>query len=140
MFKSASLSFITPFVKSQTKTKVNNTKSLKPISWAGAKPASRSRSIAMPSSLLSVFSLFLVAGTLGFLLLHLFWVNTYSSKGFELTKAQTAIAEQTELQKKLLIQQSMLSSMMNLNNLDKTGMVPVAEAEQLTAGNFAVAK
>lgn len=76
MFKSASLSFITPFVKSQTKTKVQATKSLKPISWAGSKPVSRSRSGTMPSSLLSVFSLVLVAGTLGFLLLHLFWVNT----------------------------------------------------------------
>lgn len=140
MFKSATLAITAPFVKSHTKVAKKSSPRSATISWAGAKPGSSSRGATVMPSAFSVASLLLVVAIASLLLLHLFWVNTYSAKGFELTKVQTAITEQTELNKKLLIQQSMLSSSVSLSDLGSTGLVPVTDEEHLNSNSFASVK
>ncbi len=156
MFKSTALSFVTPKVTSKVtsgnNTKTNPTKSAA-ITWAGTRSSSaktlasgnkRSFSTKFSFSKLKIafvpaISLLLVVAMGGMLALHLFWVNTYSSKGFELKKVQTSIIEQTEVQKKLLVKQSLLNSTVSLSDLENTNLVPVHEVENLNGNTFAQA-
>lgn len=140
MFKSSALPFSAPFIKSQNKTKEKSSIPRTQISWAGARPASKSsRAMALPVGA-QILSLALVVLTGALILLHLFWVNTYSAKGIELTKVQNSISEQTELNKKLLVEQSMLGSTVSLSNLDGSGLVPITEEEHLNPNSFALIK
>lgn len=84
----------------------------------------------------SSVSLLIMLGLL--LLLHLYWVNTYAAKGFALSEAQKAITHQRDLQKKLLVQQSLLNSTSGLTEGVKDGLVAITEEEYLNSGNFAV--
>lgn len=138
MFKSASLSFLAPRVSSKTQVQSSPIIKSAPIAWAGGRAKSRSQSnFALGDNWVSLMSLTLIVAMGGILALHLFWVNTYSSKGFELKKIQTSINQQTEVQKKLLVKQSLLSSTVSLSNLESTGLVPVTNAENIVSNTLA---
>lgn len=132
MFKTSSIPFIGPRVIS--KTKISPSKSAT-ISWSAGRAKGRSSPSFVP-----FMSTLLVVAVIGLMALHLFWVNTYSSKGFELQRVQTAIQEKTEIQKKLLVKQSLMSSTVSLSDLSSTGLVPVTESETLNGNTFAQAK
>lgn len=140
MLKSSALPFSAPFIKSQNKTKEKSSIPRSQVTWSAAKPSARSsRAMALPVGV-QILSLALVVLTGALVLLHLYWVNTYSAKGIELTTVQNSISEQTELNKKLLVEQSMLSSTVSLSNLDGSGLVPVTDEEHLNPNSFASIK
>lgn len=136
MFKSATLSFIIPKISSKTKTQAPK---VAPISWSQARNQSK-RNLALSGNIAPILAVGLIAGMAGFMVMHLFWINTYSSKGVELKKVQTEIAAQTEIQKKLLVKQSLLNSSVSLNDLEKTNLVPVTDAESISGSTLAQIK
>ena len=139
MFKSAALSFIAPRVSSKIKTQTTPTLKAATITWAGTRSMSKCMA-ALSGNAVPLTAVLLVFAIGGMMALHLFWINTYSSKGAQLKKVQTSITEQTEIQKKLLVKQSLLNSTVSLSDLDNTGLVPVTEAENLVSNTFAQAK
>ncbi len=142
MFKSASLSFLAPRVSSKTQNRSGQPAvTIKPatITWAGTR-AKQSSKLIKGDAAVPLLSVMLIVAMGSILALHLFWVNTYSSKGFELKKIQTSINEQTEIQKKLLVKQSLLNSTVSLSDLENTGLVPVTNAENIVSNTFAQAK
>ena len=139
MFKSAALSFIAPKISSKIKTQTTPTVKAATITWAGTRAKSKSIS-ALSSNIVPLVSVFLIVAIGGMMALHLFWINTYSSKRAQLKKVQTSIAEQKKKKKKLLVKQSLLNSTVSLSDLDNTGLVPVTEAENLVSNTFAQAK
>lgn len=140
MLKSSALPFAAPFLKSQNKTKEKSSIPRTQITWSAASSGVKStRAMVLPVGA-QILSLALVVLTGALVLLHLFWVNTYSAKGIELTKVQNSISEQTELNKKLLVEQSMLGSTVSLSNLEGSGLVPITEEEHLNPNNFASIK
>ncbi len=142
MFKSASFSFLLPRVSSKIQNRSGQSAAtIKPttITWAGTR-LNQSKNVIRGDVAVPLLSVMLIVAMGGILALHLFWVNTYSSKGFELKKIQTSINEQTEIQKKLLVKQSLLSSTVSLSDLGSTGLVPVTNAENIVSNTFAQVK
>ncbi|QQS23231.1 hypothetical protein IPM19_01545 [bacterium] len=140
MLKTSAIPFIGPSVASKTKT---SSSKAAPVAWSVTRAKSKPNfriGAKLSANFVPALSVTLMAAVVGMLALHLFWVNTYSSKGFELERAQTAIEEQTEIQKKLLVKQSLMSSTVSLSDLSKTGLVPVTESETLNGNTFAQAK
>jgi hypothetical protein len=135
MLKTANLTFLSPFVSSKTRSPQPK---LPAAAWSGR--GAVARPVRTTAAWVSKVSLVAVAGLGLMLALHLYWVNTYSAKGFALSEVQQSIEEQTDLQKKLLVQQSMLNSRAGLTDASSTGLVPVTEQEYLAPTNFAVAQ
>ncbi len=93
-----------------------------------------SRSAANLVPFVSATAILAIVVMLGF---HLFMVNAYSGKGFELKRTQAAIAELTEQQKKLIVQQAELGSIMRVSDVAATyGLVPVTEEEFVTTNHL----
>lgn len=112
-------------------------KNISAISWSAKKevPAARAtRSNLVPALALGAA---IMLGVM--LVLHLYWVNSYAAKGFALSAAQNAIKEQTDLQKKLLVQQSLLSSTAGLTDGSYAGLVAITHEEYLAPANYASA-
>ena len=84
-----------------------------------------------PVSVLSVFAL---VAALGF---YVYMINAYASKGYELKQQQAAMQEVTETNKRLVIQQAALGSIVKVNDVAATsGMVPVTGEEFLVANQL----
>lgn len=125
MHKTNSLKLVSPYISSRSS-----------VSWSARKevPVRAAASWVPTAALLGVITL------VAMLALHLYWVNTYSDKGFALSEVQDSIKEQTELQKKLLVQQSLLNSTAGLNESAQKGLVAITEEEYLAPNNFAAAQ
>lgn len=68
---------------------------------------------------------------------HLFTVNAYSSKGFELKRIQAAINQLTDQQKKLVVQQAELGSIVKVSDVAATyGLVPVTDSEFINTNHL----
>lgn len=133
MNKTNSLNLFAPFISSRT-----TSKNISAVAWRPAKDAPV-RTVATSSWVpqMAVTGVIILGAMIA---LHLYWVNTYSDKGFALSEVQDSIKEQTDLQKKLLVQQSMLNSTAGLTDSAGAGLVAITEEEYLTPNNFAVAK
>lgn len=140
MFKSATLSsFLAPRISSKTKTQPTIVTKSAPVTWAGTRTKAKTN-YAVAGNVVPMASIVLIVAMGGILAMHLFWVNTYSSKGQTLKKIQISIKDQTETQKKLLVKQSLLNSTVSLSDLEHTGLVPVTSAENIVSNTFAEAK
>lgn len=85
-------------------------------------------------SLMSATSLVAIVLALGF---YVYMINAYASKGYELKRQQAAIQEVTETNKRLVVQQAALGSIVKVNDVAATsGMVPVTGEEFLVANQL----
>lgn len=132
MIKTNTLKFLSPFVSSKT-----TSRNISAVSWSGRKETPARASVVVNSNTIAKASLVGVVAIGAMLALHLYWVNTYSDKGFALSEVQTSIKEQTELQKKLLVQQSLLNSTTGLTESAQNGLVTITDQEYLANNNFA---
>lgn len=132
MSKTNTFNLISPFVSTRT-----TGKSAAVTSW-GARKEVTAR-VANPAWV-SWAALVGVIALGAMLALHLYWVNTYSDKGFALSEVQASIKVQTELQKKLLVQQSLLNSTAGLTEGTREGLIAITEEEYLAPNNFAAAQ
>ncbi len=130
MFKTNTLKFLSPFVSSKT-----TSRNISAVSWSARKDAPAR--VASNNNAIAKASLLGVIAIGAMLALHLYWVNTYSDKGFALSEVQGSIKEQTELQKKLLVQQSLLNSTTGLTESAQNGLVAITDEEYLANNNFA---
>ncbi len=130
MIKTNTLKFLSPFVSSNT-----TARNISAVSWNNRKEAPAR--VAVNSNIIAKASLLGVMVIGAMLALHLYWVNTYSDKGFALSEVQDSIKEQTELQKKLLVQQSLLNSTISLTESAQNGLVTITDQEYLANNNFA---
>lgn len=81
----------------------------------------------------SATALVAVVVALGF---YVYMINAYASKGYELKKQQAAMQEVVETNKRLVIQQAALGSIVRVNDVASTsGMVPVTGEEFLVANH-----
>ena len=137
MFQSSSISLVAPQVSSVNTG--NSTR--KPIAATKLQINQRSsrRSISFIKNIdvVPMLAIASITALLFFLVMHVVLINVYSSKGFALKNLQTSIDEQTTLQKKLLIQQSILTSSLSLGEAGQHGLVPVTDVEHLAGSNFA---
>lgn len=82
----------------------------------------------------SAAGLLAVVVALGF---YVYMINAYASKGYELKQQQAAMQEVTETNKRLVIQQAALGSIVKVNDVAATsGMVPVTGEEFLVANHL----
>lgn len=133
MNKTNTFKLFSPFISSRT-----TSKNISVVSWRASKDSPvRAVSHNELVAKTAVVGLVILGAMIA---LHLYWVNTYSDKGFALSEVQDSIKEQTDLQKKLLVQQSMLSSTAGLNDGADKGLVAITEEEYLAPTDFAVAK
>src|SRR5262245_1034871 len=114
MFKALSIGSFIPGLSSETKTSFTQPR----YQRATIMP----RSAAAPSRVSSRGILpYVSAGALAISLItlafHLYMVNAYATKGYELKKHQQAIRELTDKQKYLLVQQSELGSISKVNDV-----------------------
>lgn len=133
MNKTNTFNLFSPFVSSRT-----TQKNISAISWRATKEAPAR---AVPhSDWVAKTAMTAVMILVALIALHLYWVNTYSDKGFALSEVQDSIKVQTDLQKKLLVQQSMLNSNAGLSDSADAGLVAITEEEYLAPTDFAVAQ
>lgn len=67
---------------------------------------------------------------------YVYMINAYASKGYELKKQQAAMQGVVETNKRLVIQQAALGSIVKVNDVASTsGMVPVTGEEFLVANH-----
>jgi hypothetical protein len=99
---------------------------------AAAAPSSRARSgQSNLVSLVSATALVVIVVALGF---YVYMINAYASKGYELKRQQAAMQEVLETNKRLVVQQAALGSIVKVNDVAATsGMVPVTGEEFLAA-------
>ncbi|MEZ4180548.1 MAG: hypothetical protein R3B41_03510 [Candidatus Doudnabacteria bacterium] len=121
MFKAISTTFTTPSI-------VTNTV------WSGAvkkRGKTRQWSWRIPNGAVpvAIITFGVIAGAMA--IMQLYWVNSYSSKGIELTQLQNSIKEQEDLQRKLMYQQAQLNASITFADVSKTGLVPVTAEEFL---------
>jgi uncharacterized membrane protein YvbJ len=140
MFQSSSISLLAPQVNSvstgtQTRKPVAATK----INFA-KKTTRKSFSFLKNIDIVPVLAVTAIVSLMFFLVMHVVWINVYSSKGFTLKNLQNSIDEQTTMQKKLLVQQSMLNSSLSLGEAGQNGLVPVTDVEHLAGNNLAQAR
>ena len=82
----------------------------------------------------SVLGIAAIFVSLGF---YIYTINASVSKGFELKKQQAAIDTLNETQKRLMVQQAALGSIVKVNDVASTaGMVPVTGEEFLVANQL----
>ncbi len=138
--KTATLSLLAPQVNSVT----TGTAARKPIAATKLKAAARapraSYAFLKNIDVLPIVAVAGVASLLFLLVMHVVWINVYSSKGFALKNVQNSIDEQTAIQKKLLVQQSLLNSSLSLGEAGQRGLVPVTDVEHLAGNSLAQAK
>ncbi len=134
MPKVSSVKFLSPFISTKT-----TSKNISAVSWSARAEGTTARAVRSNSNWVSKVSLLAVVMLGVMFALHLYWVNTYAAKGFALSAAQKAISEQTDLQKKLLVQQSLLNSTAGITDSSKTGLVSITDQEYLAPTNFASA-
>ena len=97
-------------------------------------PVSRSVSGSNLVPFVSATVIVALAVMLGF---HLFMVNAYSGKGFELKRTQAAISELTQQQKALTVRQAELGSFLKVSDLATSlGLVPVTDEEYITSNHL----
>jgi hypothetical protein len=132
MSQASLLKFHPPFINTKT-----TSKNISPVSWGSRAAVTSSRAARSHSNWVSKLSLLTVVMLGVMLVLHLYWVNTYAAKGFALSAVQKAIKEQTDLQKKLLVQQALLNSTAQITDSSKTGLVSITDEEYLAPTNFA---
>lgn len=133
MFTKALSSFAVPRVASEIKTKTNPSyKRATVMPRAGFVKRSRSFGSAVPY--LSIAALAAIVFLFGF---HLFMVNAYASKGFELKKHEQAVKDLDDQQKDLLVKQSELGSISKVNDVASIyGLVPVTNEEFLNSSQL----
>ncbi len=101
---------------------------------AAIKTARRSISFGWIVPLTSLASVAIIIGLLGF---HLYIVNAYSSKGYELKRHQAAITELTDKQNQLLVQQAEMASINKVNDAaNHLGLVPITHEEYITTNQL----
>lgn len=136
--KSLSLSGVLPKIISITKTGTGYDMPKRSISrkaivmpgLAGRRALIGLRAMQGMIPFVSIAAIAMIIGLLGF---HLYMVNAYSGKGFELKRHQAAITDLTERQKQLLIEQAQLGSIMKVNDAATAfGLVPVSHEEYVT--------
>lgn len=99
-----------------------------------AKAAAPALSVGGAVPFVSALCLLGIIALVGF---HLFIVNAYSSKGFELKRHQAAIVELTEQQKALLIKQADLGSIGKVNDsAELSGLIPITDEEYLSGNQL----
>ena len=85
-------------------------------------------------SLVSATGLVVIVVALGF---YVYMINAYASKGYELKRQQAAMQEVVETNKRLVVQQAALGSIVKVNDVASTsGMVPVTGEEFLVANQL----
>lgn len=137
MFQSNSVTLIAPKIISVS----TGNAARKPVAAtkfkSNTKPARKSVAFLKNIEVVPLLAISGIAAMLFLLVMHVVWINVYSSKGFALKNFQTSIDEQTSLQKKLLVQQSMLTSSLSLGEAGQHGLVPVTDVEHLADHNLA---
>lgn len=133
MNKTSSLNLFAPFISSHT-----TGKNISAISWRATKEVPNR--VATSSAWVPKVAVLGVVMLGAMIALHLYWVNTYSDKGFALSEVQDSIKEQTDLQKKLLVQQSMLNSTAGLTDSSENSLVSITDEEYLAPSNLAAAQ
>lgn len=127
---------VIPKIVSETKTVVVKKAArgavVKPVTSVQKKSnRARLRSMDIVVPFASLASLFLIIGLAGF---HLYSVNAYSSKGFELKRHQAVIAELTEQNKRLVVRQAEMGSIMQVSDTaTQLGLVPIAHEEYIVS-------
>ncbi len=135
MLKALSISSFIPTVSSETKVKINQPRYRR----ATVMPRSAAQSTTRTSRAnwvpyLSAAGLALAVIALGF---HLYMVNAYAVKGYDLQRHQQAIRELSDQQKLLLVQQSELGSFSKVNDVASgSGLVPVTNEEFITTNQI----
>lgn len=82
----------------------------------------------------SAAGLVVLVVALGF---YVYMINAYASKGYELKRQQAAMEELAETNKRLVVQQAALGSIVKINDVAATsGMVPVTGEEFLAANQL----
>ena len=85
-------------------------------------------------ALVSATSLVAIVIALGF---YVYMINAYASKGYELKRQQASMQEAVEINKRLVVQQAALGSIVKVNDVAATsGMVPVTGEEFLVANQL----
>ena len=137
MIKSASISLLAPKISSAT----TGAAVRKPeAATTFRKQSKTTRTYFAFLKRIEVVQILAVTALIGIAVLlvtHVVWINVYSSKGFALKNVQTSIDEQISLQKKLLVQQSMLNSSLSLGEAGQHGLVPVTDVEHLAGNSLA---
>ncbi len=114
-------SFTTSPVRS-TRTAVKSARPRKPMNWSAV------------TSALSTLCLVLSVIGVGS---YIYFTNASVSKGYELKKEQAKVDELNEIQKRLVVQQAALGSIVKVNDVASTaGMVPVTNQEFLSANQL----
>ncbi len=132
--KSLSLGFTIPKISSETKT-ASKPKSKNIVVMTRATRVTPKHRVAFNwVPMASAASIAMVVGLLGF---HLFAVNAYSGKGFELKRHQSAIKTLTEDQKRLVVQQAEMSSIAKVNDVaTEFGLVPITQEEFVNTSQY----
>jgi cell division protein FtsL len=114
-------------------TSITKTKSLSKTAKSAGKPiARRSRSNWVGAT--NVFLIAAIVFSLGF---YVYTINGSVSKGYELKQQQAVMEELNETQKRLMVQQAALGSIVKVNEVASTaGMVPVTGEEFLVASQL----
>lgn len=135
MITKALNSFAIPKVVSEIKTKNNSPRYKRATILPRSASAARIRASASQLvPYLSVSAIALVVLLFGF---HLFMVNAYATKGFELKKHQQALRQLNDRQKTLLVEQSELGSISKVNDVAGIyGLVPVTNEEFLNSSQL----
>ncbi len=135
--KAFTLSTFIPSITSVTKTSKVVPRTTSAYGRAYSAAATTGRSRVQPQtwvSRTSIMGLALIVLGLGF---YIYTINASVSKGYELKKEQAAIEELLETQKRLVVQQAALGSIVKVNDVAATsGMVPVSGEEFLTANQL----
>lgn len=133
MSKAFTLSSIIPSISSVTKTAKSSARPTSSYGRAYSAATTTGRSRLQPQTWVSRTSLLavaLVAVGLGF---YIYTINASVSKGYELKKEQAALEELQETQKRLVVQQAAMGSIVKVNEVAATsGMVPVTGEEFLS--------
>lgn len=133
------LSSIIPSISSVTKTTsgkvVSGNRTTYGRAYSAAATAGRSR-VQTRNWVSRASALGAVAVVLG-LGFYIYTINAAVSKGYELKAQQAVVKELQETQKRLVVQQAALGSIVKVNDLASTaGMVPVTGQEYLVANQL----
>ena len=141
MSKAFTLNSIFPSITSVTKTEASAKRATGRIvptramqqSRATATPRMRAFSAKWVGSA-SAAGLAMVVVALGF---YVYTINVSASKGYDFKKQQAVVDELNETQKRLVIQQASMGSIVKVNDVASTaGMIPVTGEEFLVASQI----
>lgn len=139
--KSLSFGIVFPKIVSVTKTAVSAPKTKSVSKKALVMPRTTPVKLVLRGSFFkmlvpvgSIVSIAMIVSMIGF---HLFAVNSYSGKGFELKRHQAAIAELTDQQKRLVVLQAEMGSIMKVSDAaNRFGLMPIANEEYITSNQL----